>query len=209
MRKEKEFHGDTKTNLYRRWSSMINRCKPGRFSKVYYNKGIRVCDEWMCYDNFKKWALENGFDNSLELDRVNNERGYSPNNCRFVTKLENNSNRSNTVYINYKGENVSLTLFAKKNNLPVNVYNTIRRRIKNGWSVDKAIETPVKEGNYGHKGSIVLKDTVTGEYFNSVNEAAHYVGLKPNSLSMMLNGQRKNKTSLVKVLQEDQIFQFT
>ncbi|MCQ9638643.1 hypothetical protein MP478_04515 [Chryseobacterium sp. WG14] len=198
MRKKKEFHGDTKTDLYQRWASMVNRCKPGRFSKTYFDKGIRVCDEWQIYSNFKIWALSNGFSKELELDRIDNKKGYYPINCRFITKIENNSNRSNTVFINYKGENISLTLFVIKNKLSQRYYNTVRRRIKNGWDHDLAIDTPIRIGNYGNKGSVKVVDKNTGFTFSSVKEAAEYVNIKPNSLSMMLNGHKKNKTSLIK-----------
>jgi hypothetical protein len=147
---KRERHGESKTPLFVRWSSMMFRVSPkfkGR--KIYYDKGITVCDEWHMFSNFRDWALANGYEKGLELDRINNDAGYSPNNCRFVTKLVNNSNRSNTVMVEYKGTRVSLTLLCQELNLPKNQYNTIRRRISNGWSHEDAIETPLRTGNYG------------------------------------------------------------
>lgn len=196
MRKSvREVHGDTKTDLYSKWGSMVNRCKRG----VYFKKGITVCSEWVnSYLAFKEWALSNGYKEGLELDRKENDKGYSPDNCRFVTRLVNNSNRSNTIFIDYKGERTSLTLYAEKNNLPLNVYNTIRRRISNGWDVERAIETPVREGGYGHKGTTDVINTETGQVFNSVQEAAASIGILPKNLSSMLNGKRKNTSKFKK-----------
>lgn len=199
MRKSKEYHGDTKTDLYQRWSSMINRCKKGSFSKNYFDKGIIVCEEWKEYGAFKVWALENGFKKELELDRKENDKGYYPANCHFVTKLVNTSNRSNTIFVNYNSERISLTLFAEKNKLPKNVYNTIRRRIKNGWDDKKAIETPIKNGNYGHVGTIKVIDTISSEIYQSIKEASLSIGIRPNNLSMMLSGKRTNTSNLKKL----------
>lgn len=198
MRKKIEYHNDSKSDIYRRWSSMINRCKPGRFSKVYFNRGISVCGEWKVYSNFKDWAINNGFSKELELDRIDNNKGYEPTNCRFVSKLINNSNRSNSVFIDYKGEYISLTLFALKHNYSKNRYNTIRRRIKSGWNVVEAIETPIRSGLYGHKGNIKVINTETGFIFNSIKEASLSIEVKAKTLSDMLNGKRTNWSKLKK-----------
>src|SRR5688572_12296696 len=112
MRKAvREVHGDTKTDLYSKWGSMINRCKQGNaLHETYFDKGISVCAEWVnSYLAFKQWALSHGYEKGLELDRRDNDKGYSPDNCRFVEKIVNISNRSNTIFIEYKGETISLT----------------------------------------------------------------------------------------------------
>ena len=57
-------------------------------------RGIRVCDEWLAsFDAFQQWATQNGYRPSLQLDRIDNERGYTPDNCRFVTPADNARNK--------------------------------------------------------------------------------------------------------------------
>ena len=145
-------HGETNTPLFNKWRSMRARVSPNWVNrKHYFDKGITVCDQWFLFSEFKKWSLENGYEDGLELDRINNDKGYSPDNCRYVTKIVNNSNRSNTIMVKYNGEVVSLTILCLRMDIPTNQYNAIRRRIKNGWSDQDAIDTPLKQGNYGHK----------------------------------------------------------
>lgn len=83
-------YGDTTrgkvTRLYRCWNNMICRCKykDTEFHKYYIDRGISVCDEWRDYENFKKWALQNGYRDDLTIDRISSYNGYSPDNCRWV-----------------------------------------------------------------------------------------------------------------------------
>jgi len=78
---------------------MKNRCNNANhpYYKAYGGRGIAICEEWsksfLC---FEKWALANGYEESLELDRRDNDKGYSPTNCRFVTHKENCNNRHNS-----------------------------------------------------------------------------------------------------------------
>ena len=143
-------NGESGSKLYSCWYKMHERCKPEYFeSHLYFKKGIRVCDEWKDYFTFKEWALKNGFKGGLQIDRSNNSDGYHPKNCRFVTNIMNVNNRDNTHYVEYKGENVSLSLKLHELGLH-NHYYTIRARILRGWVPDKAIDTPIRKGNY-HK----------------------------------------------------------
>lgn len=84
--------------LYSVYNKMRGRCgQIGRVnhSKKYYeDRGIRVCDEWMeDFNKFEAWALANGYEQGKQIDRIDNDLGYDPSNCRFVSALENNRNR--------------------------------------------------------------------------------------------------------------------
>ncbi len=70
---------------------MIYRCSNPNTSsaKYYYSKGIRVCEEWLDFKNFEKWALENAYNDTLTIDRIDNSKGYNPKNCQWITKSEN------------------------------------------------------------------------------------------------------------------------
>lgn len=139
----------SKTDIGIVWNSIRTRTKENYFqSHLYYKKGIVVCDEWKnSIDCFYEWAVNNGYKKGLQLDRIDNSKGYSPDNCRFVTAKINNNNRDNTFFVNYNNEAIALKLLLLKLNREEN-YNTILRRIKRGWSHKDAIEIPTKKGNY-------------------------------------------------------------
>lgn len=89
-------HGKAKTRLYNVWSNMLARCN--RKNHPSYNRygarGISVCPEWRKPERFLAWAEQNGYRSGLELDRIDNNGNYTPDNCRFISKAENLRNRS-------------------------------------------------------------------------------------------------------------------
>lgn len=124
----------THSLIKRTYSNMINRCynKKNISYKDYGGRGIFVCDEWMKdFNSFEKWALANGWDKGLDLDRRNNNKGYSPDNCRFVTRIVNANNRRNSIKINYQGK---MRTFSEISELTGLKSATIRSRIRlNIW----------------------------------------------------------------------------
>ena len=96
-------HGDSvvgkRIRLYRIWLNMKNRCSNPKLlcSKYYYDKGIKVCDEWEnSYIKFKEWALNNGYKNNLQIDRIDSNGNYSPENCQWLTAAQNTRKSSQT-----------------------------------------------------------------------------------------------------------------
>lgn len=80
--------------LYQTWADMKFRCTPGnRYHDRYAARGITLCAAWLHWPTFRDWAETNGWAVGLEIDRRDNDRGYEPGNCRFVTDLEQNRNR--------------------------------------------------------------------------------------------------------------------
>lgn len=83
------------TRLYKVWSGMKTRCNCSkrRDYKWYGGKGIEVCDEWQIFDNFRIWAESNGYSDNLTIDRIDSDKGYCPENCRWIPFVENIRNK--------------------------------------------------------------------------------------------------------------------
>lgn len=100
--KAKKTHGRTREPLHVLWVGMRSRCNNENHTSYedYGKRGITVCDEWSDYENFRKWALQNGYKKGLEIDRIDNDKGYSPENCRWVTRKANMRNTRHNVKVN-------------------------------------------------------------------------------------------------------------
>lgn len=107
-------HGGHGTRLYRIWKSMRQRCNDPNCSNAYryQHRGITVCTEWDDFSKFREWALLNGYDDSLTIDRINNDLGYFPGNCRWATYKEQNNNRRDNVRIQYKDKSYTIAQLA-------------------------------------------------------------------------------------------------
>jgi hypothetical protein len=93
-------HGMEGTRLYRIWGQMIRRCEdPGNSRFEYYGaRGINVCEEWHDIHKFVAWAMSNGYADHLTIDREDNEKGYEPGNCRWITIQDQQRNRRPVRY---------------------------------------------------------------------------------------------------------------
>lgn len=139
-------HGLSTTRIYKIWSGMKYRCNKNHSTKIhknYKNKGIQVCDEWKNdFMAFYNWAMENGYQENLTIDRIDVNGNYEPDNCRWVTMKEQENNRNNNHYINYNNEIHILMEWSRILNIN---YDALRYRLKKGWSVEKAFTTPVRK----------------------------------------------------------------
>lgn len=114
--------------LYRRYMKIKSRCyNPNNNSyKNYGDRGIKVCEQWLGengFKNFLEWAFKNGYSPELQIDRIDNDKGYSPANCRWVDNKTNMSNRRNTL----KVDGIPLVEIAIKMNIK---YSTLASRYK-------------------------------------------------------------------------------
>lgn len=117
--------------------------------KDYGGRGITICPEWFNTEKFdgrtskgfiefKKWALAHGYQYGLSIDRIDNNKGYSPENCRWITNKEQCNNRRSNHLITYKGKTQNLKQWCDELNYK---YTTIYMRIYNsGWTVERAFE---------------------------------------------------------------------
>lgn len=110
-------HGKTGSRLYRIWSGMKDRClnKSLKDYKNYGGRGISVCSEWLNnFEVFNKWAMENGYQENLTIDRINVNGNYEPNNCRWVTQKEQANNTRFNVYITYEGRTQTMKMWCEE-----------------------------------------------------------------------------------------------
>ena len=132
----------TGTKLHEVWKEMLRRCKDKNpKSSSYKRASISVCDEWQKAINFLYWALKNGYKEGLQIDRIDNSREYSPENCRWVTAKENANNRTNTPFLTFQGE--------RKNLLDWSLITGINRRtlytrMRRNWNVKRILTKGIK-----------------------------------------------------------------
>ena len=143
LRKERNIeshktHGQYRSRLWRTWENMKQRCY-NKNDKHYGGRGIAVCDEWLNdFMAFYDWAMKNGYDDTLTIDRIDNNGNYEPNNCRWATVKQQNKNRRSNINFTYNGETHCLMDWCKI--LELN-YNTVYNRFHNcNWSIEKALE---------------------------------------------------------------------
>jgi len=144
--KTKTIHGESTKRIYHIWTSMKKRCSNKCHEKQYYfNRGIKVYKGWENnYIEFKNWALENGYKDNLTIDRINNDRGYHPKNCRWVTQTINNRKKeciklslekARTIRKIYKLHKYSYSDISKMyNTTKQNIYYVIHNKI---WKEEK------------------------------------------------------------------------
>lgn len=107
-------------------SNMVQRCTNpnSTYFPRYGGRGITICPEWRARHNFKEWALSHGYRDDLTIDRIDNDKGYSPENCRWVTPSQNCCNRSTTHFVTAFGKTQSLLEWSRELNIS---YNTLKR----------------------------------------------------------------------------------
>lgn len=134
-------HGLSKTRLFRIWAAMLTRVGVYKGATVkaerdYIDRGITVCDEWLAFENFRDWALSHGYVDGLQIDRIDNRKGYCPENCHWVTPKENMNNRRCTLRLE---DGTSLAMFCTEvgiqtceNGKTTNVYARIYMAFRRG-----------------------------------------------------------------------------
>lgn len=118
---------EIRNKLYKIWAGIKQRCNnPNQPSYKHYGaRGIKMCEEWSkSFDKFYIWAKENGYKEKLSIDRINVDKGYSPENCRWTDRKTQMNNRTNSCLINYNGETKSITEWARETRIKSKYYST-------------------------------------------------------------------------------------
>jgi hypothetical protein len=144
--------------LYKCWKNIKQRCNnPNKPNYKYYGgKGIKVCKEWENFFVFEKWALENGYEEHLTIDRIDTNKNYEPSNCRWATLKEQANNKTNNRLITYKNITKTIHQWADEVNISA---KTISMRLKRGWSLERALFEPAFIGkNQSYKKYMEVKN---------------------------------------------------
>jgi len=148
-------HGMTGSPEYRAWLDMLNRCKNPRNRDYHHygERGIQVCERWL---KFEAFYADIGKRPSLKhtLERTDNNAGYSPENCIWATRTQQNRNTRSNHRITYAGETRLLTGWAEIIGI---AYTTLEARLRRGWSVEQALTEPVRRKALSSQGKVTAK----------------------------------------------------
>ncbi|MBQ3265227.1 MAG: hypothetical protein IJH07_05565 [Ruminococcus sp.] len=127
-----------KERLYNIWGCMRQRCNNPRNPSYphYGGKGVTICEEWNDYQEFRNWALANGYDDTLSIDRINPDGNYCPSNCRWADDKTQMNNQTRNHYIEYEGQRYTMAQLADRFHLS---YAAMQHRIERGWDMERII----------------------------------------------------------------------
>ncbi len=148
-------HGMYGTRIYRIYRGMKNRCNNQNTPefKYYGGRGIKICPEWDKPDGFSifcEWAMANGYSDELSIDRIDVNKGYNPENCRWVDSVVQARNKSNNVCFDYKGKKITISEISELCGLK---YSTLLERLRRKGTID---DSPLLCKRYfDYKGKLV------------------------------------------------------
>lgn len=145
-------HHASGTPLYQTWRGMIERCENPESSQfhLYGGRGIKVCRRWR--ESFEAFRDDMGPKPTIahQIDRIDNSRDYEPGNCRWATPRENSANTRRNVVLEHDGKRLCVSEWARQLGI---VEATLRRRLRMGWSIERALTAPV-DATFRHKVSL-------------------------------------------------------
>lgn len=138
-------HGLSGSSLYNSWHSMKQRCLNPKCAvyKYYGGRGIKICEEWFDFEPFKDWAMANGYQKGLTIERVNVNGGYEPTNCKWITKRDQTRNTRRNVIIEFNGERLCVKDWAIK----LGISNSAMQNRLREWPLERALLTRKKDSN--------------------------------------------------------------
>ncbi len=137
-------HGK-ESKLWRCWGGMKARVCSPRPREIRY-QGIKVCEEWSkSYEVFRDWALSNGYQSGLTIDRIDSDGDYSPQNCRWITRKDQMHNRRDNFWIEAFGERKLPSDWIKDARCNLRYSSSLVKRVRNGWNKEQAVATPSRK----------------------------------------------------------------
>lgn len=203
-RSKKFKHGTTENKrLYVIFNHMKQRCykvDSPRYSD-YGGRGIKICAEWMDsqsgFDRFVDWALSNGYADDLTIDRIDVDGDYSPQNCAWKTRKEQNNNKRETIWVEYSGEKIQLKKLCEREGVK---YDTVHNRYAVlGWDIERSLHEPTPlETSFAKKcrehgmSESVVRDRISKLGW-SEEEALNTPSAGRSGGAALANARRKNR----------------
>ena len=194
-------HGLQSSKLYQVHNSMKQRCfnKKDKGYKNYGGRGIIVCNEWSDKEkgfiNFYNWAVKNGYQEGLTIDRIDVNGNYEPSNCRWVTQQKQQLNKRTNRFLKYNGEIKTIKEWSEELNIS---YKILQYKSKQGLTIQEILKEQEKNNlkKYFKKVTLYYKDTGKKfKDFENVYQACMELGLKRTQTSSAykaLYGQRSS-----------------
>ena len=147
-------HRKCKTPIYYCWRNMINRCywKKGPKYHRYGGRGIKVCRRWLLFINFYQDMGEPPV--GMSLDRKDNDGDYTPENCRWATQQKQQNNKSTNHQIQIGGNKQTIADWCRDFGIKT---ATVHQRVRNGWGIEEAIQTPTGQTGVSFKLPVMIK----------------------------------------------------
>lgn len=144
--KIRQHHNLTKTKIYSIWKDIKKRCNNPNFKyyKNYGGRGITICDEWKNdFMSFYTWSMQNGYNENLSIDRINNDGNYEPSNCRWTDRITQANNKRNNHFLTFNGKTLTISQWSRELNIPK---STIEYRLYcKKLPIEKILSTPIKK----------------------------------------------------------------
>lgn len=165
-------HGMSGTRIHNIWNGMRARCRlKTHFAYAYYGgKGVKVCEEWLDFQSFYKWATANGYNDTLTIERMDTDADYCPENCKWIPMSEQSKNKSSTIWVTYCGKRMSLAEATEAAGLP---YKPVLQRIKKlGWTADRALSEPIYNSSKSLRAKCIERDVG----YSTIHNRVHNLG---------------------------------
>ena len=181
-------HGCSRDRIYKTYMSMIQRCynKNNTGYKNYGERGIKICDEWLDKENgflsFYNWAIQNGYEETLTIERIDINGNYEPSNCTWITNQEQQNNKRTNVWINISGEVLNMRQWSKE--VGINE-KTIEHRKRSGWKECDLLK-PVYKGKISNND----KKSIIDLYYNqnySIRKIAGIFNISHTTISNIIH----------------------
>ena len=190
-------------NIYWCWKALKQRTlnPKCRAYKNYGARGIGVCEDWLRFEPFCEWALKSGWKKGLDLDRINNDGDYCPENCRWVTRQENTNNRRMTIWVTVGEDKKPLSIWSEELGIPhVTILQWLKRHGEQ--FVEKKLLDAMTNGykrkrpELNHKKAIIHLES--GMTFPSMRKASEHFNISHSTISASIRDGRKTRKGTFK-----------
>lgn len=186
---------EAKRRIHTAWKNMMERCENPHCSgyEDYGGRGITVCEEWHKFFPFYSWSIANGYDSNLTIDRVDNDRGYSPDNCRWVTQKVNSRNRRNNRRITFNGKTLCVSEWAEL--LGITHQALSERLSSKSWTLEQALTTkrsgrPIEQPSFKKTVIQLSQDGEVVKKWKSISNAAVTLNIPNSNISRALKNKK-------------------